>query len=117
MDPFGFALESFDPAGQWRDHYTVLAKRKQGPAVIPSDRLPDGRSFANADELKQLLAADSDQLARALAGHLLVYGTGAELTFADRQAVAAIAAESAAAGGGLLTLVRAVVESPVFLMK
>ena len=117
MDPFGFALESFDPAGQWRERYTVRAKGKPGPAVVSSDRLPDGREFANADELKQLLAADSGQLARALAGHLLVYGTGAELTFADRQAVAAIAAESSAAGGGLRTLVKAVVESPVFLMK
>jgi hypothetical protein len=119
MDPYGFALESFDPAGQWRDRYQVLVsgKRKSGPLVEPGDQLPDGRSFANADELKQLLAADTDRLNRAVAGHLLVYGTGAELTFADRQAVAAVAAEAEAAGGGLRSLLKAVVASPVFLSK
>ena len=119
MDPYGFALESFDPAGQWRDRYSVLVggKRKSGPLVEPGDRLPDGRSFTDADDLKRLLVADTDRLNRAVAGHLLVYGTGAELTFADRQAVAAVAAEAAAAGGGLRSLLKAVVASPVFLSK
>lgn len=119
MDPYGFALESFDPAGRWRTHYPVLVKGKPqpGPAVAAADQLPDGRSFVNVDDLKRLLAADAERLARALAGQLLVYGTGAELTFADRQAVAAIAEEAVAAGGGLRSLLKAVVTSPLFLTK
>lgn len=119
MDPYGFALEAFDPAGRWRDHYPVVVKgkRKQGPAVEPADRLPDGRAFADIDELRQLLAVNPDRLARGLAGHLLVYGTGGELAFADRQVVEAIVAEAAAAGYGLRSLLKAVVTSPLFLSK
>jgi len=119
MDPYGFALESFDPAGRWRDRYLVAAKGglQRGPAVEPGDQLPDGRSFADSDELKRLLATDQNRLARGLAGHLLVYGTGGELTFADRQPLADIVAKAAAEKYGLRSLIKAVVTSPLFLSK
>ena len=119
MDPYGFALESFDPAGRWRDRYLVAAKGglQRGPAVEPGDQLPDGRSFADSDELKRLLATDQNRLARNFAGHLLVYGTGGELTFADRQPLSDIVAEAAAENYGLRSLIKAVVTSPLFLSK
>ena len=38
--------------------------------------MPDGQTFANIDEFKQLLLKDKDQLARALTEKLLTYATG-----------------------------------------
>src|SRR4029077_20526648 len=89
IDPPGFALESFDVIGGWRDYYRSVGKGEpavvngrtmrnlKGPAVNPADVLPDGRRFGNIDEYKQLLLKDRDQLARALTEKLLTYGTGA----------------------------------------
>src|SRR5947199_8283330 len=79
IDPPGFALESFDVIGGWRDYYRSVGKGdpavvngrtmryKKGPAVDPADVLPDGRRFRDIDEYKQLLLADKDHLTRALA--------------------------------------------------
>ena len=88
IDPPGFALESFDVIGGWRDYYRSVGKGepavvngrtmryKKGPAVDAADVLPDGPKFKNIDEYKQLLLKDKDQLARALAEKLLTYATG-----------------------------------------
>ncbi|WP_169979877.1 DUF1592 domain-containing protein [Tautonia rosea] len=79
IDPPGFALENFDVIGGWRDTYrsigagepvSVSGRRmpyRNGPPVDPSDVLPDGRSFRNINEYKNLLLSGTDQLARALA--------------------------------------------------
>ena len=70
IDPPGFALESFDVIGGWRENYrsrglgepvTIDGRRMhyaRGLKVNSSDTLQDGRSFANIDEYKQLLLAD-----------------------------------------------------------
>jgi hypothetical protein len=118
FDPIGFALESFDPAGKWRTHYPSVVDGKPVPglAVDASGMLEDGRRFANVAEFKALAARDTARIARGVAGQLLVYGTGATLSYADRQAVAEIAA-AAGAGHGLRSLVQAVVTHPVFLSK
>jgi hypothetical protein len=81
IDPPGFALESFDVIGGWRDHYRALTnggekdsqgrRVRPGPAVDPSDALPDGRRFANIDEYKKLILDNKDQLARSLTEKLL----------------------------------------------
>ena len=96
IDPPGFALESFDVIGGWRDYYRSVGKgepvvvngRKmrylKGPDVDAADVLPDGRQFKNIDEFKQLLLKDKDQLARALTEKLLSYATGGAPAKADR---------------------------------
>jgi mono/diheme cytochrome c family protein len=119
IDPPGFALENFDPAGQWRDHYLAFdkGKRKQGAEVDASDTLPDGRRFRDFAEFRALVAADPDRLARSLAGHLLVYGTGAELSYADRETVAAIAKAAAKQDHGVRSILHAVITSPTFTSK
>jgi len=119
IDPPGFALENFDPAGQWRDHYLAFdkGKRKQGAAIDASDTLPDGRPFKDFAEFRSLVAADPDRLAKSLAGHLLVYGTGAELSYADRAAVAAIAKAAAKQDHGVKSILLEVITSPTFTSK
>jgi hypothetical protein len=129
IDPPGFALESFDVIGGWRDHYRTSGRGKavmidgrrmpylQGPDVDPADVLPDGRKFQNIDEFKRLLLEDKDQIARALTTRLLTYATGAPVRRADRAAVDALVARIRAKDYGLRTLVHEIVGSDIFQSK
>ncbi len=119
IDPPGFALENFDPSGRWRDRYLAMAdgKRKAGIPIDPSATLPDGHSFKTFETFRSLVAHQPDRLARNLAGHLLVYGTGATLSYADRKAVAAIAARGARNDHGVRSILHEVVTSPLFTSK
>ncbi len=102
IDPPGFALESFDVIGGFRDHYrsvgrgepvTVNGQRMpyaRGLPVDPADSLADGRRFADIDGLKKLLLADREQIARAMATRLLIYATGRGPRPADRLELEAI---------------------------
>jgi hypothetical protein len=129
IDPPGFALESFDVIGGWRDYYRSVGKGtpaivsgrtmryKKGPDVEPADVLPDGAKFANIDEFKQLLLKDKDQLARALAEKLLTYGTGAAPAKSNRAEIDAIAAKVRDDNYGFRTLVHEIVQSKAFQHK
>ena len=132
IDPPGFALESFDVIGGWRENYRsnekgTKAKRKlhgqniwqykEGLPVDASGELADGRKFQGINEFKKLLLTQQDQVMRALAGNLVTYSTGAGIQFADRDAIDAIVKQARAEGSGLRSLVHAVVQSPLFLSK
>jgi hypothetical protein len=129
IDPPGFALETFDVIGGWRDFYrgtrgsqVDLANypgRKifRGLEVEKGSQTPEGKPFKDIDEYKQLLLADKDQLARNLAQKLIVYATGADIQFADREVVEQLVAKSRAKNYAFRSLVHEVVQSRVFLMK
>jgi len=137
MDPLGFALENYDVIGGWRERYRISPAPNQrdgvtwitmnvntrdmrialGPAVSAADKLPDGRAFRNLEELKRLLLAEPDQVARGLTERLLIYATGHGLEFSDQRAVREIVSKAKAKNYGLRTLVHEVVQSPVFLNK
>lgn len=127
IDPPGFALESFDVIGGWRENYRALTnggekdasgrRVKQGPAVDPGATMDDGRRFSNIDELKTLLVENKDQLARSLAEKLMTYATGAEPTKLDQPHLDAIVANVRARNHGFRSLIHEVVKSPVFQTK
>ena len=129
FDPVGFALESFDICGGWRDRYRGLeegepvtgidqaghdfAYRLAAP-VDAAGSLPDGRAFADIVALKALLAADDRQLARNLLHQFTAYATGAPLRFADRAEIEALLDATAGAGYRVGDLLRAFVTSRIF---
>jgi mono/diheme cytochrome c family protein len=129
IDPPGFALESFDVIGGWREHYrtsgrgaeVLIEGRRmpylQGPKVDPADVMADGERFANIDELKQLLLKDRDQLARALTEKLLTYATGAAPTPTDRAEIEDIVRKVRTKNYGLRTLIHEIVQSKAFQQK
>jgi len=132
IDPPGFALESYDVIGGWRDFYRSSVHKREavvklanypgrtvvrGPAVEQGGVTAAGKSFRDLGEYKQLLLADKDQLTRCLAEKLLVYATGAELQFADREVVEQLVAQSRTQNHGFRSLVHAVVQSRIFLNK
>src|SRR5262249_49324924 len=89
----------------------------QGPQVDPADVLADGRSFANIDELKQLLLQDKDQLARALTIKLLTYATGRAPDAVDQSMVETIVSKVRESNYGLRTLVHEITQSTIFQNK
>jgi hypothetical protein len=129
IDPPGFALESFDVIGGWRENYRSVGKGdpvtvkgrtmryRKGPLVDAADVLPDGRRFRDIDEYKRLLLTDKNQLARALTEKLLSYATGAPPTNSDREEISAIVERVRARDYGLRTLVQEIVQSRVFQSK
>ena len=132
IDPAGFALESFDVMGAWRDRYRAMGETEKvkgighngnyfhfslGPSADCSGELWDGRKFQDVRELKQLLVTDKEQLARNLAQQLAVYATGAPIHFADRPVIEKILGNSRSSGYGVRALVHEIVRSELFLNK
>jgi len=129
IDPPGFALESFDVIGGWREHYRSLGRGEpvsiqgrrmpyaRGPAVDPADQLPDGRSFQNIDEFKRLLLVDPDQSAKAFTSKLVTYATGRAPTELDLPEIDAIVSQIRGKNYGLRSLVHEVIQSRLFQFK
>lgn len=137
IDPPGFALENYDVIGGWRDQYRIVAEQKNwvqnrvgplakylaahryglGQTIEAGDVMPDGRSFSNIDEFKQLLLENPEQIARCVTEKLVTYATGQPVAFGDDQAVDRILAEAKESDYGLRSLVQAMVASELFLYK
>ncbi len=92
IDPPGFALESFDVVGAWRDRYRsteqgepVKGFGKNGLAfafrlsqpVDSSGKLANGDNFEDVIGLKKLLLEDERQIARNMVKQFIAYATGA----------------------------------------
>ena len=116
VDPAGFALETFDPAGSWRTNYEKRRKLNKGPQIDASYDTPAGR-FDDVVGFQKLVCEDPAKLAENLARHLVTYGTGAAPTLADRAEIEAIVAEAAKNDYGVRSIIHAVVQSPLFRTK
>jgi mono/diheme cytochrome c family protein len=128
IDPPGFALESFDVIGGWRDNYRTTGNGKsvtvdgrrmpyhEGKPVDPSDVFED-QPFQNVDDFKQLLLKDKDRLARSLATKLLTYATGGRSRPADEAEIDALVAKIREKNYGLRSLVHAITQSAAFQTK
>jgi cytochrome c553 len=132
IDPPGFALESFDCIGGWREKYRISGWRRdaeevvldgrkmhyyRGPRVDPSSVTEDGQPFQNIDEFRRLLLRDKDQLARSLATKLVTYSTGGAPTKPDRPEIEAIVTRVRAKNYGFRSLIHEVVQSSLFQTK
>jgi hypothetical protein len=132
IDPAGFALESFDVMGGWRDRYRSVGQGEPvigvghngnryhfslGPKVDPSGELPGGEPFEDVRQLKACLLKDEDQLARNMAEQLTIYATGAPIHFSDRPRIAKLLANAHSSHFGVRTLVHELIQSDLFRNK
>jgi hypothetical protein len=131
FDPPGFALESFDVIGGWREQYRTTGNGdrkavivdgrtmpyRMGAKVDPSDVMPAGEKFQNVDEFKHLLMKDKDRLARALAEKLLTYATGAAPDVTEKAEIEAIVTRVREKNYGFRALVHEIVLSTAFQTK
>ena len=132
IDPPGFALESFDVMGGFRERYRAMGSGAAEAGIgrggqkfafslaLPVDssgELADGRKFTDIREFKRLLLTDERQIARNLARQLVTYATGAPVRFSDRAAVERILDQAKPGGYGVRSLVHGIVQSGLFLNK
>jgi hypothetical protein len=132
IDPPGFALESFDVVGAWRDRYrsseagervTGYGKNgwafefRLGKPVDASGQMATGESFRDVAEFKRLLLKDRRQIARNMAKQLVTYATGAPPGFADRAEIERILDAAEKDGSGVRSLIYRVIESKLFTSK
>jgi hypothetical protein len=132
IDPPGFALESFDCIGGWRERYRSLGegietdrtfknnrpvKYKLGPPVDSSGQAPNGEAFDDIHEFRQILLKQRDQLARNLIERLMIYATGGGIQFADRPEIERILKDTEESDYGLRSIVHEIVQSKTFQSK
>ncbi len=131
IDPPGFALDSFDPLGTWRDKYRSLGEGEKVTAVVNGNKVrykigqpvdasghtADGRNFQNFNEFRNILVSQPERLARAMAEKLLTFASGREMGFSDRAEIDRIVAESAKSNYALRDLMHLVVASEIFRRK
>ena len=132
IDPPGFALESFDILGGYREKYRSTEEGepvkgigkngheftfRNGKPVDASGQLANGMKFSDIRELKQALLKDERGIARNLAKQLITDATGAPPSFADRPEVERILDAARADGYGVRSLVHQVVQSRLFRSK
>jgi hypothetical protein len=114
IDPSGFALESFDPIGQFR---TAYGTKKSSAKVDPSGITPDGKTFKGFSGWRQIYLDKPDVLTRAFAIQVLSYGVGSEMRFSDRPHLERIVAQASKKGHGLGTIIHSALTSEIFLTK
>jgi hypothetical protein len=133
MDPPGFALESFDVMGGFRQRYRAVSDKVPpvkgygmngqklefhwGLPIDSAGELPDGRSFKDVREFKKLLLKDETALSRNLVRQLSVFATGAPVGFTDRPEIEAILKRARAHEFGVRTLIEELIQSQLFQTK
>ena len=133
IDPPGFALESFDVLGGYRENYRRLTDEgepvagfgkngqpftfRHGRKVDASGELETLGRFENIQGLKALLLKDEKQIAKNFVEKLVTYATGAAPRFSDRVEIEAILAKTAKDGYPIRTLIAEVAASSMFRNK
>jgi len=118
IDPMGYALESFDPIGRWRDNYPKMDKKaKKAPPIDTAAVLSNGREVKDLVEFKAMLLDRESQVAHCLTEKMLTYATGRLLEVGDRGEIDRITVELKKDGNRLRDLVHLVVQSELFLNK
>ena len=136
IDPPGFALESFDPVGQYREFYRTTeagekldevrtwygahygqVKYLKGADVDSSSELPDETGVADIRAYKDVLASRPEQIARTVAAKLVTYATGVHAEVGDALAIDTILKRAGPKNFGLKTLILETVQSDLFTHK
>lgn len=111
LDPIGFGLENFDAIGRWRD------RDDAGGAIDAAGELPGGKRFSSPKELKTIIAARKDDLARNLTEKLMAYALCRELEGYDKIVVDQRMKTIAKDGYRMQTLILEIVTSYPFLNR
>ena len=108
IDPLGFALENYDPIGNWRTHY------ENGRKVDMSGTLLREHDFGTIIEFKDALLKQKDRFTRALTGHILSFALARELDPMDSIALDQIAEATAKDDYKMQTLLKEIILSAPF---
>lgn len=110
MDPFGFALENFDPVGRWRDQENNTPIDATGDAPI----LGTNSKFNGALEMEAVLAG-SEQVQNCFASQWLNFGYGRTLSADEACAVESVRNKFKESGYNIQEMLLALTQSEAFL--
>lgn len=133
IDPWGYAFESFDPTGAWRDVYTVpvaldlpedgsapvQSKSRSKDVTIPIDasaKFRNGIAYNNIVDFRNLILTDAnrDRFVRCFITKLLTYANGEDPSSTDFLEIDNILTKSAENDYRIVDTIAAVVDSPLF---
>ena len=124
IDPIGFGLENFDPTGKWRElEYTVVVagkrtiKKGAGRKIDASGAFHKGPAFRDYFAMRELIADREEDFAEGFTEHLIAYGFGRPVGFADQELITKILATAKAEGFQVNAFIQALVNSAQFQQK
>lgn len=82
IDPIGFGLENFNAAGKWRDVDQDPKTKKDWP-IDPAGQFHHGPAFQTYFDLRDQIAAKSENFAQGFTEALIEYGLGRPYGFTD----------------------------------
>jgi hypothetical protein len=85
-----------------------------GPQVDARGVTADGKTFDGIKEFKQHLRSEQEQIAKNFISRLVVYSTGGEIQFADREQIGAILDRTREDGFLVRDIIHEVVQSRLF---
>jgi len=107
MDPFGFALENFDPVGLWRD-------QEKGETIDATGDAPILGQFNGVLEMEELLAS-SEQVQNCFASQWMNFGYGRTLAPAEECAVQSVRNKFKESGYNVQEMLLALTQADAFL--
>jgi mono/diheme cytochrome c family protein len=111
IDPVGFALENFNPVGQWRD------ATADGEPIDAAGVLADGSKVDGPAALREVILSRPNAFATALTERMLIYALGRGLEPQDMPVVRRIVRKAAQHDYRLASIVMGIVESRPFQMR
>jgi hypothetical protein len=111
IDPVGFALENFNPVGQWRE------SGEDGAPLDTAGVLADGAAVDGPSALREAILSRPDAFAGVLTERLLTYALGRGLEPPDMPVVRRIVRSAAQADYRFGSIVMGIVESTPFQMR
>ena len=111
LDPIGFGLENFDAIGRWRD------QDDSGGPIDAAGELPGEKRFSSPRELKAIIAARKDELARNFTRKLLAYALCRQLEGYDEIVVDQLMESITKDGYRMQTLISEIVTSYPFVNR
>lgn len=111
IDPLGFALENFNPVGQYRkvDENFV--------AIDASGAMPDGQKFDGLAAFRGALVRAPENFVTAFTEKLMIYALGRGLEYYDMPAVRSVVKGASTGGYRFSDVVMGVVRSVPFQMR
>ena len=108
IDPYGIVFQNFDAVGRYQ-------LNSKGRPIDAASTLPDGTKIDGVEEMKRyILEERHEQFGRSLVEHLMAYGLGRDIKFADQAEVNDIIENIQAGEGGFRSVFREIILSPSF---
>ena len=111
IDPIGFALENFNPVGQWRD------SGADGARLDTAGVLADGSRVDGPVALREAILSRPDAFVTALTERLMTYALGRGIEPADMPVIRRIVRDAARRNYAFQSIVTGIIDSAPFQMR